>query len=184
MANYVYTLTCALGTAIPAIIKPVNHLADRLVAEREVTDLSHRIFVAPRSIRFKEMEYALPVEHVPAALRAVNELIESKGWRISFPIEVRVAASDDNWLSTAYGRESGYIAVHRYHREDPVEYFEAVEAIMMRFDGRPHWGKMHFRDAASLAAAYPRFKDFVVVRDRLDPDRLFGNPYLERVLGA
>ena len=184
MANHVYTLTCAIGTAIPAIIKPVNHLADRLVAEREVTDLSHRIFAAPRTIRFKEMEYALPVEHVPAALRAINELIESKGWRISFPIEVRVAASDDNWLSTAYGRESGYIAVHRYHREDPEEYFQAVEAIMTGFDGRPHWGKMHFRDAASLAPSYPRFGDFLAVRDRLDPNRLFANPYLERVLGT
>jgi FAD/FMN-containing dehydrogenase len=55
---------------------------------------------------------------------------------------------------------------------------------MKSFDGRPHWGKMHFRDAASLAATYPRFGDFTAVRDRLDPDRLFANSYLERVLGA
>ncbi len=184
MSNHVFTLTCAIGTAVPAMVKPINHLADRLVAEREFTDLSHRVFVAPRTIRFKEMEYALPVEHVPAALRAVNALIEEKGWRISFPVEVRVAAGDENWLSTAHGRKSGYIAVHRYWREDPTEYFEGVEAIMKSFDGRPHWGKMHFRDAASLAATYPRFADFTAVRDRLDPDRLFANSYLERVLGA
>jgi len=86
---------------VPALIKPINRLADKLVAAREVTDLSHRIFVAPRTIKFREMEYALPMEHVPAALRAINELIETRGWRISFPIEVRVAAADDNWLSTA-----------------------------------------------------------------------------------
>jgi FAD-linked oxidoreductase len=184
MSNYVFTMTCALGTAIPALIKPMNHLADRLVAEREITDLSHRVFVAPRTIRFQEMEYALPVEHVPAALRAINDLIEAKGWRISFPVEVRVAAADDNWLSTAHGRPSGYIAVHRYYREDPAEYFEGVEAIMMSFDGRPHWGKMHQRDAASLAQTYPRFADFTAVRNRLDPDRLFANSYLERVLGS
>jgi L-gulono-1,4-lactone dehydrogenase len=55
---------------------------------------------------------------------------------------------------------------------------------MTSFDGRPHWGKMHFRDAASLAASYPRFSDFVAVRDRLDPNRVFGNAYLERVLGS
>ncbi len=184
LSNHVFTLTCALGTAMPAMIKPVNHLADKLVAERSFTDLSHQVFVSPRTIRFTEMEYALPVEHVPAALRAVNELIESKGWRISFPVEVRVAAADENWLSTAHGRTSGYIAVHRYWREDPTEYFEGVEAIMKSFDGRPHWGKMHFRDAASLANTYPRFSDFTAVRDRLDPDRLFANSYLERVLGA
>ena len=184
MSNHIYSVTCALGTAVPALIKPINHLADKLVAAREVTDLSHRIFVAPRTIKFRELEYALPVEHVPAALRAINELIETRGWRISFPIEVRVAAADDNWLSTAYGRASGYIAVHRYYREDPTEYFEAVEEILESFDGRPHWGKMHTRDAQSLAAAYPRFSDFLAVRDQLDPDRRFANPYLERVLGA
>jgi FAD-linked oxidoreductase len=184
MSNYVYTATCALGTVMPAVIRPVNHLADRLVAEREVTDRSYEVFAAPRTIKFKEMEYALPVEHVPAALRAINELIESRGWRISFPVEVRVAAADDNWLSTAHGRTSGYIAVHRYHREDPTEYFEAVEAIMRGFDGRPHWGKMHSRDAASLRETYPRFDDFRAVRDRLDPERRFANAYLEQVLGA
>lgn len=183
MSNGVFAVTCGIGTAVPRLIKPINHLADRLVAEREFTDLSHRVFVAPRSIRFREMEYALPVEHVPAALRAINELIEKNDWRISFPVEVRVAAADENWMSTAYGRQSGYIAVHRYYREDPTAYFEGVEAIMKTFDGRPHWGKMHFRDAASLRETYPRFNDFVAVRDRLDPERLFANSYLERVLG-
>ena len=184
MSNHVFTVTCAIGTAMPGLVRPINRLADKLVAEREFTDLSHRVFVAPRTIRFKEMEYALPVEHVPAALRAINELIEAKNWRISFPVEVRVAAADDNWLSTAHGRKSGYIAVHRYWRDEPTEYFEGVEAIMKGFDGRPHWGKMHFRDAESLAKTYPRFGDFVAVRDQLDPQRLFANGYLERVLGA
>lgn len=184
MSNYVFSVTCAIGTGIPALIKPINHLADRLVAAREVTDLSHRIFVAPRTIRFREMEYALPSEHVPAALRAISELIETRGWRISFPIEVRVSAADDNWLSTAFGRETGYIAVHRYYREDPAEYFEGVEAIFRSFGGRPHWGKMHTQDAASLAAVYPKFDAFREVRDRLDKNRTFANPYLDRVLGA
>jgi FAD/FMN-containing dehydrogenase len=121
---------------------------------------------------------------VPEALRDVRALIERRGWRISFPIEVRSAAADENWLSTAYGRESGYIAVHRYFRENPEEYFRAVEQIMMAHDGRPHWGKVHYRDAASLRTAYPRFDDFLDVRDRLDPLRVFSKPYLSRVLGS
>jgi len=134
-------------------------------------------------VRFREMEYAIPREAVPAAVTEVKSLIERRGWRISFPMEVRSAAADDNWLSTAYGRETGYIAVHRYYREDPTEYFRAVEEIMMAHDGRPHWGKMHYRDAESLREAYPRFDDFLAVRDRLDPNRRFENAYLKRVLG-
>jgi len=49
--------------------------------------------------------------------------------------------------------------------------------------GRPHWGKMHSLDAAMLRSRYPRFDDFLAVRDALDPERRFGNAYLERVLG-
>ncbi len=130
------------------------------------------------------MEYALPAENVLAAFDAVRNLVDDRGWRISFPIEVRFAAEDDRWLSTAHGRACAYIAVHRYWREDPTEYFDAVEQIMLDLGGRPHWGKMHSLDAAALRARYPRFDDFVALRAHLDPDRMFHNAYLERVLGG
>ena len=54
---------------------------------------------------------------------------------------------------------------------------------MRAHDGRPHWGKLHTRTAADLAPAYPRFGEFLALRDRLDPDRVFANAYLGRVLG-
>ncbi len=54
---------------------------------------------------------------------------------------------------------------------------------MRAHDGRPHWGKVHTRAAADLAPAYPRFADFLAMRDRLDPDRVFANPHLECLLG-
>jgi L-gulonolactone oxidase len=43
---------------------------------------------------------------------------------------------------------------------------------------------MHTRTAGYLAGVYPRFADFVALRDTLDPERRFGNPYLARVLGS
>jgi FAD/FMN-containing dehydrogenase len=129
------------------------------------------------------MEYALPRDAVPSALRELRRAIDDAGWRIEFPVEVRVAARDDTWMSTAYGRDSGYIAVHRSIREDPAAYFAAAERIFLAHDGRPHWGKLHTLGRAVLEARYPRFGDFVAVRDRLDPDRVFANPYLDRVLG-
>ena len=130
------------------------------------------------------MEYAIPLEAIPEAVRGVRELIERNGWSVSFPIEVRAAASDENWLSTAHGRETGYVAVHRYYREDPTEYFAAVEQLMRGFGGRPHWGKMHTQSAETLREVYPRFDDFLRVRDELDPELRFANPYLDRVLGT
>jgi L-gulono-1,4-lactone dehydrogenase len=184
LANGLYRGVCATGRVAPGVIPPFSRAAQRMTGNRTFTDYSPNVFVTNRTVRFREMEYALPREAVPEALREVKKLIEVQGWRISFPVEVRSAAADDNWLSTAYGRETGYIAVHRYFRENPERLFRAVEDIMKAHDGRPHWGKIHYRDAASLRRAFPRFDEFLAVRDKLDPTRLFGNPYLSRVLGS
>ncbi|MEJ3404636.1 D-arabinono-1,4-lactone oxidase [Rathayibacter sp. YIM 133350] len=184
MANGAYRVLCALGRLAPASVPGTARLAERFSGNRDFTDVSTSVFVTNRTVRFREMEYALPRAAVPDAVREVRRLIDRKGWRVSFPMEVRSAAADDLWLSTASGRESGYVAVHRYHREDPTEYFTAVEAIMRAHDGRPHWGKMHSLEAEQLGGIYPRFDDFVALRNRLDPDGLFANPYLDRVLGT
>ncbi|MCU1413933.1 MAG: FAD-linked oxidoreductase [Microbacteriaceae bacterium] len=183
ISNHVLSLLCNVGRAVPALTPPINRLATKVYGNRTFTDDSHDVFVSPRNVRFREMEYSIPRAAVPEAVRAVRKMIDDKGFRISFPVEVRVAQADTNWLSTAEGRDAGYIAVHRYYKEDYEPYFRAVEDIMLGFDGRPHWGKLHYRDAASLAATYSHYGDFVAARDRLDPTRLFTNPYLDRVLG-
>ncbi len=97
---------------------------------------------------------------------------------------MRVTPKDDVWLSTAYGRDSAYVAVHVFHTAPHEDYFREIEAVMTSVGGRPHWGKMHTRDADYLAGVYPHLGDFVALRDQLDPDRRFGNEYLERVLGS
>ena len=184
LSNGVYRAVCAAGRAVPAITPPFNRLAVRMTGDRSYTDLSHRVLTQSRTVRFREMEYALPAENVVPAFREVQDLIARRGWRIEFPIEVRFAQEDDRWLSTAHGRASGYIAVHRYWRVDPTAYFEAVESIMLEHGGRPHWGKLHTLDAPQLRERYPRFDDFTALRDRLDPERRFTNRYLDRVLGS
>ncbi|GAA3628746.1 D-arabinono-1,4-lactone oxidase [Microbacterium awajiense] len=183
IGNAVYRVACDIGRIAPGTVPLINRTASRLWGDREFTDASERVFVAARTVRFREMEYAVPADQARPAFEALRTLIDDRGWRISFPVEVRFAAADDIWLSTAHGRASAYIAVHRYWREDPAEYFEAVEQIMLAHGGRPHWGKMHTLTARQLRERYPRFDDFVALRDRLDPDRLFANAYLERVLG-
>jgi FAD-linked oxidoreductase len=183
VGNGLHQVACSIARTVPATVPAISRASVRLWGDREFTDLSHRVFATERSVRFREMEYALPAEKVRPAFDALRTLIDDKGWRISFPVEVRFAAADELWLSTAHGRASGYIAVHRYWREDPTEYFEAVEQILLAHGGRPHWGKMHTLDAARLSERYPRFDDFVALRDRLDPDRMFQNRYLARVLG-
>ena len=184
VGNGALAAAVGLGAAAPAVVPRVNRLAARLAPDRTYTDVSHRVFTAPRRVRFREMEYAVPRGELPDLLREIRLLIDRRGWRISFPLEIRVAAADDRWLSTAYQRDSAYVAVHRYHREPFAEFFLAVEEILAGAGGRPHWGKLHTLDAAALAARYPRFADVQRIRAQLDPVGLFRNPYLDRVLGT
>ena len=181
--NGLLRAVCEAGVWAPALTAPLNRLAVRVLGDKTYTDRSHAVFTSPRNVRFRECEYAVPREVLPEAVRAVRSLIERRGWRISFPVEIRTAAADDLWLSTASGRNTGYIAVHRYWKEDHLPYFRAVDELLRGFSGRPHWGKIHFQVAPSLAEVYPHFGDFVALRDRLDPDRVFANDYLRRVLG-
>jgi L-gulonolactone oxidase len=64
------------------------------------------------------------------------------------------------------------------------QYFEAVEDIMDDYAGRPHWGKLHFQTAETLAPRYPYWDRFQAVRRRMDPAGVFSNAYLDRVLGT
>jgi len=155
----------------------------RTMSRKEMTDRSDRIFANTRLVRFAEMEYAVPRAQLIEAVRDVRAMIERTRLLISFPVEVRAVAADDIPLSPAYGRETGYIAVHVYHRFAYEPYFREVEAIMNAHGGRPHWGKLHFQTAATLAERYPLWNRFIAVRERLDGNRVFGNAYLERVLG-
>ncbi len=180
----VHQAVCTTGRIIPPLVPAINRASAAVWGRRSFSDRSDRVFATTRGVRFREMEYAVPVAQLGAAFTQLRALIDDRHWRIEFPVEVRTAAADDLWLSTAHGRDTGYIAVHRYVRADPTAYFTAVEDIMLGHDGRPHWGKMHTQRAATLRARYPRFDDFVALRDRLDPKRTFGNPYLERVLGG
>lgn len=169
---------------VPQATPGINRAIESISSRRDYTDESHRVYITRRRVHFREMEYSLPLSAVPAALRELRAMIDRRGFRISFPIEVRAAAADPLMLSTAHGSESGYIAVHRYWRDPDREYFREAEAILAAHEGRPHWGKLHTRTADQLREVYPRFDDFLAVRDRLDPDRAFANPYLDRVLGA
>ena len=183
LSNTVFNATCALAKRRPSITPRLNRMAANSLGARIFSAPSYEVFTSPRRVRFVEMEYAVPRAALREAVRAVQRVIEREGLMISFPIEARVAAADDIPLSTAEGRDSGYVAIHRYRSEPFEPYFRAVEAEMMALDGRPHWGKMHWRTCDDLRPAYPRFDEFVAVRDELDPTRVFANSYLDTVLG-
>jgi L-gulonolactone oxidase len=183
LENWALGAFSGAGRAIPAAIPLLSRIAARLAAGGRVVDRSDRVFASERRVRFTEMEYGVPRENGPEAARRVVEWVRAKRYPVFFPIEMRVAAGDDALLSPSHDRDTTYIAVHQYRGMEWRPYFEAVEAIMDEYGGRPHWGKRHFQTAETLAPRYPRWDAFAAARDELDPGRVFGNEYAARVLG-
>jgi L-gulono-1,4-lactone dehydrogenase len=183
MENAAFGALCRTGRAVPATIKPLNRLAAATLSKRTYSAPSHEVFVTPRRVRFVESEFAVPRESLLDVLAELRAGVARLAHPVMFPVEVRVAAADDIWLSTAYGRDSAYVAIHQYVGLPYAEYFRLLESIATAVGGRPHWGKLHTRDASYLSTAYPRFGDFLRIRDSLDPSRLFANPYLQQVFG-
>ncbi|MEU1295300.1 D-arabinono-1,4-lactone oxidase [Streptomyces sp. NPDC005840] len=184
LSNGVFQVAQWVGRAAPVSVPTIARVSSRALSARTYTDIPYKVFTSPRRVRFVEMEYCVPRAAVTDVLRELRTVIERSGLRISFPVEVRTAPADDITLSTASGRESAYIAVHMFRGTPYHAYFTAAERVFTAHEGRPHWGKVHTGDAEYFAEVYPRFGEFTALRDRLDPDRLFRNDYLRRVLGS
>lgn len=183
MENYAFGAICHVGKRFPSRIPS---LAKALPSSGRVSYInqSYKVFASPRLVKFYEMEYSIPAAACAEALRRVQDFVKVSGLMLNFPVEVRFTAADDIPLSTGTAEPRCYIAVHIFKGMEFRPYFEGVEKIMNSYGGRPHWGKMHFQTAETLAARYPEWNRFQETRNALDPDRRFSNRYLDVVLGA
>jgi len=183
MENAAFGTLCRLGRAAPRLIPALNRISSAALSARSYTDASYRVFVTPRRVHFVESEYAVPRESLAGVLAELRHAVPRLADPVMFPVEVRVAAADDIWLSTAYGRDTAYIAIHQYAGLPYRAYFDLFESVVAGVAGRPHWGKLHSLGAGRLGPLYPRLGDFLRVRAEADPEGRFGNSYLSRIFG-
>ncbi len=176
--NWVYWLISETCRLFPPISKQISKLAGSSNSSVDEVDYSHRIFSTPRMVRFQEMEYNIPAEHLPMVLREIQACIELYRFNVHFPMECRFVREDDIWLSPAYERASVYIAVPMYRGMEYKAYFRHIESIFRHYNGRPHWAKEHTQTAESLSQLYPHWDDFRRIRAHLDPQGVFLNNYL------
>lgn len=183
LQNKALGLVCRTGRRFPALTPRLNRMVSASLSSAEVEDRPYKVYATNRAVRFTEMEYAVPRAAGREAVERVMRLVADRQLPILFPLEVRFAAGDDAFLSTAHERDSCYIAVHQYNGMEFETFFRGVEQIMDDYGGRPHWGKRHYQNASTLSERYPEWDRFQEVRRRLDPDGVFLNDYTRRVLG-
>lgn len=168
---------CLLKTLNPTDEAP-SDLPDR---PGERIGHSDEIFPSVRSMKFNEIEFSLPEENGPDCLLEVRTLLMDKYPEVSMPLEYRTLAADDVYLSPAYGRNTVTLSAHRIAAAPHQTFFADVEAIFRNHRGRPHWGKVHTQTLAELSNSYPKWNAFHEVREQLDPNGRFLNPYLRKL---
>jgi len=176
--EYLFAGGCEMLRAIPGLTGPANKFFTAIMAPKQKVRWSHEVYPSPRTVKFNEVEYAVPYEKGAEAAQEVVELIRKKKLSTSFPIEFRTVAADDIWLSPFYGRDSAVISVHQYAKLDSRPLFSACEAILKSYGGRPHWGKIHTLTRDEATALYPKFEAFCALRRKLDPQNKFLNEHL------
>ena len=121
-----------------------------------------------------------------ALLRRPRRSSSAEGLLVDFPIEIRGIGRRRH--PAQHGSRARDLlprrAPLRRHAGHVERYFHGVEAIMDGLGGRPHWGKMHFQTAATLA---PRYPEWIAVPARVRGGSIrsgrFRNAYLDRILG-
>ncbi|NWN90248.1 FAD-binding protein [Marinobacter adhaerens] len=161
----------------------LNNLRHFATFEERIGE-SYEIYSNVRSVRFNEMEYAVPAEQGPDCLREILQLIERNDLPTWFPLEYRYVQADDVPLSMFQGRDSCAISVHQHYQMDHHNLFAAIEPIFWKYNGRPHWGKLHTLNARHLEQLYPQWREFIGIRQELDPQGRFLNAHLRSILDA
>jgi L-gulonolactone oxidase len=184
LENTAFGALCKLGKAAPSLCPSLSRFCASMLSHSEQVDASWSMLSTVRAVRFNEMEWSVPAERGADALREIKALIARSEFPLMFPLEYRWVKGDDIWLSPNHGRDSVHISVHQYVGMPFERYFDAVQAICMNHGGRPHWGKVHSLKAAQLSRLYPRWSDFLALREKMDPSGRFLTPYLRGLFGV
>lgn len=179
--NGLFKILSEISRIVPAASKTMSQVSAMGVPVGEKKGDSHLLFVSPRLVKFNEMEYSIPAEYMGEVLKEIEWVVKRKKFRVHFPIECRYVKRDSIWLSPAYERDSAFIAAHMYKGMEFTEYFAALEEIFQRYNGRPHWGKMHTMTYDQLIKVYPKLNDFLQKRKELDKQGVFLNEYMKEL---
>ncbi|KOP78463.1 FAD-linked oxidase [Lysinibacillus sp. FJAT-14745] len=165
----------------PSLSGAMSKLAAANVVEGEKMGISYEIYPSPRSVKFQESEYAIPLTQFEACIEEIHATFKSGIFNVHFPLECRTTAGEAGFLSPTQGQESAFIAFHMYKGMQEEPYFEWIHTMMMKYKGRPHWGKLSHLTANYVQELYPDIKKFFAIRNQYDPDNVFLTGYLRKL---
>lgn len=166
--------------AVPAF----NRVATRWLIKKRRVGPSRLMITTPFPYRHHETEAAVPLATGAEALDRTVRMIERLDLRVNFILELRYVQGDAAWMSPAQGADTVHLGACTAITGERHAYFDGFWQEMRQIGGRPHWAKEMRHAADEIRALYPMADRFLALRDQLDPQRVFSNRFLDRVLGA
>lgn len=182
LENYTFKMLCNIAKVFPTLNVGISKFSSIFLSNSIKIKENKDVYATPRLVKFNEMEYNVPLEAYKDCFNDIKKLVNSKKFAIHFPIENRFVQKDNIYLSPAYKRNSAYIACHVYKGKDFINYFKALEEIFTAYNGRPHWGKMHYKKSDYFSKEYEMFTHFNSLRLQQDPHSVFLTPYFKSIL--
>jgi FAD/FMN-containing dehydrogenase len=144
----------------------------------DAVDWSWRIYPSLRTVPFVEMEYTLPLDAGPSAMREARHIMQTRHPDCTWAVEYRTQPGEASLLSPTQGAPSVTISLHQAMGLPHEPFFRDVESVFLAHGGRPHWGKIHFLNREDIARLYPALPAFRAIRAELDPGGMFVNDSL------
>ena len=126
----------------------------------------------------------LHIEAVETILRIARERRDLGRVYQSSPIALRFVQASPAHLSMMNGCDTMMIELIGLNGNDGgIELLKAYEEALYALGGRPHWGHINTLSGSGgfVESMYPRYRDWMDVRARLDPDGVFDSPFTKRV---
>ncbi len=181
----VYRFLVWIGNLLPSLRPTFNKLlvlSFRTPLDR--IEKSYRVFNVADPPIHREAEWAFDLRDAKEVLTAYRKMIDESDHKINFIQEIRFVKGDDYALSPCYRRDSIWIGCYLIGDRGWDALLHDFEALAVKYNGRPHWGKEYHIDRTYLREQYPQLDAFCALRDRLDPDHKFSNAMIDAICGT
>lgn len=136
------------------------------------------------SIPYTEMEITINFNNLKPAMEDIFSLFQQDEFHYEDLLLIRfiginkysyIAESSDYLYNTSISmftdpKNMGINLFKKFH-----------ELLVNKYLGRPHYGKKNFLDYGQMAKIYPNLNKFLDIRNKLDPDNIFTNKYINRL---
>lgn len=166
----------------PRLSRKVTKFAAATIPTGSKDGYYYEMFPSNRLVKFTECEYAIPLVDFEACMEEMHDFLKAHPFYVHFPIECRVSAGEDAFLSPTQGVAVAYLAFHMYKGMDNGPYFKWVDTHMRKYRGRPHFGKLNTLTSNDTKKLYPHLEHFHAVRRQCDPQGIFLTGYMKGLL--